>query len=251
MKALAGLLLAVMGCVASAEPISGYDFLTPDTQAMQDDDFENPGMVAVEEGSALFHTRGEDEEHACSSCHQQDGEGLDPAEIARYPKVDENLGGVVTLQSRVNYCWETNLDRFPLEYDDPKLVALETYVRNRARGETVNVATDGAAAPYMVEAERLFKTRWGQINMSCYHCHVQHQGQKLRAQTLTQGQANGFPEYRLGKGRITSLHQRMRECFVSFRADPFDPGAREYRLLELYIMQRGNGLKIETPAVRF
>lgn len=235
----------------SAEPISGYEFLSPDTQAMQDDDFENPGMVAVEEGSDLFHEHRQDEEYACSSCHGEAGEKLDVKEIAKYPKVDANLGGVVTLQARMNYCWETNMDRFPLAYGDPKLVALETFVRNLARGEKVNVSTEGEAAKYMQRAEALYRTRWGQINMSCYHCHVQHQGQKLRAQTLTQGQANGFPEYRLGKGRITSLHQRMRECFVSFRADPFDPGSEEYRLLELFIMQKGNGLPIETPAVRF
>jgi sulfur-oxidizing protein SoxA len=73
----------------------------------------------------------------------------------------------------------------------------------------------------------------------------------LRGQKLSQGQANGFPEYRLGRGRITSLHQRLAECFVSFRAEPFDAGSEEFRLLELYIMSRGNGLEIETPAVRF
>ncbi|MGB1110784.1 MAG: sulfur oxidation c-type cytochrome SoxA, partial [Gammaproteobacteria bacterium] len=249
-RAIALVAMLFLPLELSAEPISGYDFLSPDTQAMQDDDFENPGMVAVEEGSDLFHQHKPDEEYACSSCHGEGGEKLDVKEIAKYPKVDLNMGGVVTLQARVNYCWETNLDRFPLEYGDSKLVALETFVRNLARGETVNVSTDGEAAPFMEKAEKLYRTRWGQINMSCYHCHVQHQGQKLRAQTLTQGQANGFPEYRLGKGRITSLHQRMRECFISFRADPFDPGSEEYRLLELYIMQKGNGLPIETPAVR-
>ena len=73
----------------------------------------------------------------------------------------------------------------------------------------------------------------------------------LRGQRLSQGQANGFPEYRLGRGRITSFQQRMTECFVSFRAEPFQPGSEEYDLLELYVTARGNGLPIETPAVRF
>jgi sulfur-oxidizing protein SoxA len=101
------------------------------------------------------------------------------------------------------------------------------------------------------QGSALYRMRFGQLDISCYHCHIQHQGQMLRGQILNQGQANGFPEYRLGKGRITSMHQRLRECFVSFRAEPFDPGSKEYKLLELYVMSRGNGLKIETPAVRF
>jgi len=106
-------------------------------------------------------------------------------------------------------------------------------------------------ADLIEQGEVLYRTRYGQIDMSCYHCHVQHQGQMLRGQKLSQGQANGFPEYRLGKGRITSLHGRMRECFISFRAEPFDAGSEQFQLLELYLMQRGNGLPIETPAVRF
>jgi len=233
------------------EPVSGYEFLNESTREMQDDDFENPGMVTVDRGAELFNEHRPDEETSCSGCHGEDGTGLDSKAIARYPVFDPGIGGLVTLQDRVSYCWEYNLDRFPPEYDHPDLVALETFVRHQAKGETVDVATDGPVAPLLARAKDLYRTRFGQLDMSCYHCHVQHQGQMLRGQKLSQGQANGFPEYRLGRGRITSLHGRMRECFISFRADPFDAGSDEFRLLELYLMQRGNGLQIETPAVRF
>ena len=40
-------------------------------------------------------------------------------------------------------------------------------------------------------------------------------------------------------------------CETVLRAEPFEAGSEEYKLLELYIMSRGNGLEIETPAVRF
>lgn len=236
---------------AHAEPLSGYAFLDASTQAMQDDDFENPGMVAVDRGSELFHEHREAEVYSCSSCHGEDGAELDKKQIARYPVFNENLGGLVTLQERINYCWEIHLDRFPLTPDHGDLIALETFVRNRAKGEKVDVQTDGAMAPLIAQGEQLYGTRFGQLDMACQHCHVQHQGQMLRGQRLSQGQANGFPEYRLGKGRITSLHQRLSECFMSFRAEPFEAGSRESKLLELYIMSRGNGLQIETPAVRF
>lgn len=233
------------------EPVSGYELLTEETQAMQDDDFENPGMVTVDQGQHLFRELRPDEETACSGCHGEDGEKLNGKNIARYPVYDSALGGVATLQDRIHNCWEMNMDRFPLAYDHKDIVALETYVRNLAKDEVINIESEGPLAPYIAEGEQLYNTRYGQINMSCRHCHIKHQGQMLRGQKLTQGQANGFPEYRLGKGQITSLHRRMRECFISFRADPFDAGSKEFRLLELYLMNKGNGLKIETPAVRF
>jgi len=233
------------------QPLSGYAFLDESTQAMQDDDFENPGMVAVDRGSALFHELREAEEYRCADCHGEDGANLNTGEIARYPVFNANLGGLLTLQERVNYCWEIHMDRFPLTPGHPELISLETFVRNRARGEPVNVQTDGGMTPLLVRGEALYNTRFGQLDLACRHCHVQHQGQMLRGQRLSQGQANGFPEYRLGKGRITSFQQRLSECFGSFRAEPFEPGSEEYDLLELYVTARGNGLPIETPAVRF
>ena len=247
-----GILLGVSTVpVFAREPTSGYEFLTEETRAMQDDEFENPGMMTVDEGQRLFQEHRPDEEYACADCHGAHGEKLDTKKIASYPNFDPSLGGLVTLQERVNQCWEINMDRFPLEYDHPNLIALETYIRNRAKGEAITIDTTGPLASLLKQGEVLYKTRYGQLNMSCNHCHNQHQGLMLRGQKLSQGQANGFPEYRLGRGRITSLHQRMRECFISFRAEPYDAGAEELRLLELYIMSRGNGLEIETPAVRF
>jgi len=246
---LATTLLA--GAAAALEPVSGYAFLAPETQAMQDDEFENPGMVTVDRGETLFREHREHEEYACASCHGDNGEKLDLKKIASYPRYDRNLGGLVTLQDQIGHCWEINMDRFPLMYDAPELVALETYVRNRASGERINVQIEGPMQDLLQQGEALYQTRFGQVGMACQHCHVQHQGQMLRGQRLTQGQANGFPEYRLAKGEITSLHKRLRQCFISFRAEPFDPGSDEFKLLELYLMSRGNGLKIETPAVRF
>ena len=251
MKLLALLSFILITPAWGYQAVSGYEYLNESTRSMQDDEFENAGMVTVDHGRELFDELRPDEQASCSSCHGEGGEKLEPKRIARYPIYDEHLGGLATLQDQIAYCWEHNLDRFPLEYDDPVMIALETFVRHQAKGERIHVQTDGPMKPLIEQGHALYTTRYGQLDMSCQHCHVQHQGQMLRGQRLSQGQANGFPEYRLGRGRITSLHQRFSECFISFRADPFDPGSDEYRLLELYLMQRGNGLPVETPAVRF
>lgn len=66
-----------------------------------------------------------------------------------------------------------------------------------------------------------------------------------------QGQGNGFPAYRLDIGEMANLHQRIQQCLTSMRAEPFDADSKEIKLLGLYLMSRSNGLKIETPAVRY
>ena len=135
MRRIACLLLGLLLPSASlcAEPVSGYAFIDPSTREMQDDEFENPGMVTVDRGSELFHEHREAEEYSCSDCHERDAADLDPRQIARYPVFNPNLGGLLTLQERINYCWEISMDRFPLTPGDADLIALETFVRNRAK----------------------------------------------------------------------------------------------------------------------
>ena len=98
-----GMSLLLGGGVTGAEPVSGYQFLDESTRAMQDDDFENPGMVAVDLGDELFHELREDEEYRCSDCLSEDAAALESAQTARYPVFDPNLGGLVTIFGAVIY----------------------------------------------------------------------------------------------------------------------------------------------------
>lgn len=245
------LLTCATAMTAQAEaPRSGYEFLTPSTQAMQDDEFANPGMLEVERGRRLFNTVGVNGK-TCASCHGEDGDRLDTKKIAQFPVFNTAFNKPFLLQDQINQCWEDQLDNVPYIPDCVELVALEAFVRSKARGEVINVDVSGRLKPYYEAGRELYNTRFGQADMACTLCHDDHAGQRLRGQTLSQGQSNGFPEYRLGSGRMTSLQQRMTECFVSFRATPFDKGSAEFTNLEIYLNARGNGLKIETPAVRY
>ena len=247
-------LLYTLGCgislVYAAEPVSGYEFLSPEIQAMQDDEVENPAMLVVEKGKALFHTPG-DNGKSCASCHGDNGGKLDTRRVAQYPVYNKEYEVPVTLQQQVHICSEDYQDNFPLPYNCPEAVALETYVKYLARGEVIQVKTDGPIAPYYEAGKELYYTRYGQLDMACVHCHDYYQGKMLRGQILNQGHSNGFPEYRLGSGRLTTLHGRIKECFYSFRAEPFASGSEELINLEIYLNARGNGLEIETPAVRY
>lgn len=229
---------------------SGYDFIKPATRAMQDDDFENPGMLSVEQGLELFNVKQQAASKACSDCHGEAGSKLNTENIARYPVYNEKKGGIVTLQKTISNC-RNSIDSKPLATNHPELVALETFVRHRAYGEAVNVQTGGVIAGLLEKGKSIYQTRYGLIDMSCSHCHFLYPGQMIRGQKISQGQGNGFPAYRLDIGEITNLHQRIQQCMTLMRAEPFAADSEEIKLLGLYIMSRSNGLKIETPAVRY
>jgi sulfur-oxidizing protein SoxA len=232
----------------AAEPRSGYDYIKQSTRDMQDDDFENPGLLTVEQGRQLFNKVPEGQGKSCAACHGTDAEELDVTHIARYPVHDGN--GLVTLQKQISRCRE-NSGNNSLPTNHAELVALETFVRNRAAGETVNVQTDGPMAALLEKGEQLYRLRYGLIDMSCQHCHDFYPGQRIRGQNISQGMGNGFPAYRLDIGEITNLHQRIQQCLTLMRAEPFAADSEEIDLMGLYIMSRSNGLKIETPAVRY
>jgi sulfur-oxidizing protein SoxA len=234
----------------SGEVYSGYTLLKQETKEMQDDDFMNLGMGAVDKGAAIFSAKGNNGT-ACATCHGEGGNKLDATRIAQYPVLDSKTKRPITLQQRIINEWAEHMGNAPLKYESDDALALEAFVRNLARGQVVSVQTDGAIAPFYEKGKRLFEMRVGQYNMSCNLCHDNYPGQKLRAQVLSQGQTNGFPLYRLANGKVVGTQTRINQCYKSVRAEGQPVGTEEFALLELYMNARGNGLKIETPAVRF
>ncbi len=236
---------------STTEPVSGYVFLQKETKEMQDDDFLNPGMQWVESGRDIFNNLQGKEEKTCATCHGKDGSELDPKRIAQYPVYSEKLGKPLTLQAQVHACWADNLGYHPLPYDSEGAIKLEVFVRNLARGEQVNVQTEGPLRTYYEKGETIYQSRGGQLDMACSVCHDDNAGKKIRGNTLSQGQANAYPAYRLQHGKVDGLHSTFNECYRLFRADELRLGDDDYTALEVYLHARGNGLTIETPGVRF
>jgi L-cysteine S-thiosulfotransferase len=250
LPALPAAMLVFAGLPAQAEPVSGYQYLTTEMQDMQNDDFGNPGMLAVEAGKKLFSRAGANG-RSCASCHGEDGEKLDVRKLARYPVYSQALERPVTLRGRILICRNEKTGGPPLARDSEEALQLETFVRHLARGQTVDVATDGPMAPHYTAGEKLFHTRYGQVDIACHQCHDYHAGQHFRGQVLSQGQSNGFPAYRFTEGRVVGLQERFTDCLTNLRAEPYAPGSAEYTDLEVYMSARSNGLSIETPAIRY
>ncbi len=228
--------------------VSGYAFLTPETQAQQDDDFLNPGFLWVDRGAKLFRS-GEAVSASCASCHGAGGRPLEGV-AARYPRIDEATGKLTNLEGRINVCRTRHQAAKPLAHEGEDLLALSAYVASLSRGMPVSVQLDDRLRPYYEQGRDYFFTRRGQLNLACHHCHDRNWGRSLRGDTISQGHANGFPTYRLEWQTLGSLHRRFRDCDTGVRAEPMSLASEEYLALELYLAVRGAGLAVEAPAVR-
>ncbi len=228
------------------EIYSGWLFRTSETQALQIDDFENPAMIFVDQAIDMFETVDGTEGKSCASCHDdvEDFAGF----TAQMPKVMN--GKLVVMEDFINEHRATVMGAEPLKWSGPEMQAMVALIGLQSRGMPVNVQIDGEAAPFWEQGKEIYYTRYGQLELSCANCHEDSYGSMIRADHLSQGQINGFPTYRLKQARLISKHNRFRGCIRDTRAETFAEGSDEFRALELYVASRGNGLSVETPAVR-
>ena len=232
----------------SGEAKSGYVYASPQTRAMEDDEFQNPGSLWVDKGKVLWNAVDATTGKSCASCHNAADVSMRGVG-ATYPKYDAAAGRVIDIEQRINLERE-RMGAAPWKWESDALLAMTVYVKAQSRGMPVHVAVDGPARAAWQEGKTFYETRRGQLDMACAQCHVQNNDRKLRSETLSQGQINGFPTYRLDWQTVGSAQRRFRGCNEQVRAEPLPYGSPQYVALELFVASRGNGLPVETPAVR-
>jgi L-cysteine S-thiosulfotransferase len=243
--------LAACG-VAQAQPDtrrSGFDDMSPPTQAMQRDDMQNPGMLWVQDGAALWERAPAASAKSCAGCHGAANTSMRGV-AARYPAFDPKLKRPVNLAQRINLCRERHQQTTPLPAESHDLLALESHVALPSRGLAITPPADPRLTPFRERGAALYQQRIGQLDLSCAQCHDERAGQRLGGSVIPQGRATGYPLYRLEWQSLGSLPRRLRNCMTGVRAEPLahnDPAMVE---LELYLAWRDRGMKMETPAVR-
>jgi sulfur-oxidizing protein SoxA len=157
---------------------------------------------------------------------------------ARYPKV---VGGkAVTLEAMVRH-------RQPFAWESDELLALTTYIAYQSRGMAIG---ESLSDEDVRNGRREYFRRRGQMNLACTHCHDANAGKRIGADTVSEGQPNGYPTYRLRWQTLGSLERRLRACFSGIHAEMPPYGDPLLAELEAYLAFRGRGLPIEAPAVR-
>jgi sulfur-oxidizing protein SoxA len=240
MRRLAAL-LALLAMPASAqERRSGFDDMARDTQAMQRDDASNPGMLWVLEGEAFFERPAGPSSLSCASCHEAVALR---GSAGRYPAWDEANAAPIDLT-------EQRQGAAPLARESQGLLALSAYIAHQSRGLPIAPAADSRLAPARQRGEVLYTERRGQLDLSCAQCHDANAGRRLAGSVIPQAHPTGYPLYRLEWQGLGSLQRRLRGCMTGVRSEPFAYGSPEFIAIELYLMSRGTGMELETPAVR-
>jgi L-cysteine S-thiosulfotransferase len=247
--ALAVAASAYAGEIPRAERRSGYDFMSRETRAMQDDDSANPGLLWVLEGEGLWKAKAGPAVRSCADCHG-DARTSMKGVAARYPSFDPAKGRPISLEQRINGC-RLNQQKAPtLAWESRDLLALTAYVARQSRGLPIEIALDQRMQPFLDSGRATFHRRQGQLNLACSQCHDDNWGRRLAGNVVPQAHPTAYPLYRLEWQSLGSLQRRLRNCLVGMRAEPYDYGAPDMVDLELFLMWRARGMTIETPGVR-
>jgi cytochrome c len=106
--------------------VQADEFTEKDTERWQ-----NEYMSVVKKGRELWTspdlgTNGV----ACAQCHPNAAN----THPETYPKFQQQLGRVIALRDMINWCLINPLEGEPLALDDPRMVAIESYVTYERRG---------------------------------------------------------------------------------------------------------------------
>lgn len=237
------------GEIPLADRRSGYEFMSRETRAMQDDDFTNPAALWVLDGEALWRRKDGASKRACADCHG-DAQTSMKGVAARYPAFDAKQGRPINLEQRINACRQERQQAAPLAYESKELLALTAYVARQSRGMPIEITPDERTKQFLDAGRATFYRRQGQLNLACAQCHEERWGKRLAGNAIPQAHPTGYPLYRLEWQTLGSLQRRLRNCYIGMRAEPYAYGSPDLVDLELYLMWRARGMKIETPAVR-
>ncbi len=206
-----------------------------------------PYEFAIDEGEALFATRLPDGS-TLAECLPEGGIGT----AHTYPRIDDTRGEAVTLPLLVNEC-RARAGATTWDPDRGPMMAVLAYLAHASRGQRLHVplpASRSARAVY-ADGRRLFHSKRGIRNFSCFDCHVTAVGRRLREQPLMPvlGALTHYPVYGLRWGAMGSLHARFAGCYEQVGAAAPAPQSPDLRALEYFLGVMGDGLPYIAPGL--
>jgi len=246
--ALAGAFAALAATQDDARR-SGYDYMSPATQAIERDDSQNPAMLWVADGEALWSRKAGKTGKSCADCHG-DARSSMRGVAARYPAFDAAGERPVDLAQRIDLCARRHQQAEPFAPESAPRLALESYVARQSRGWPVAPPSDPRLDPWRERGREHFHRRIGQLDLACAQCHDALAGQRLGGSVIPQAHPTGYPIYRLEWQAMGSLQRRLRGCMSGVRAEVPPYGAPEFLELEIYLASRAAGMAVDAPGVR-
>jgi L-cysteine S-thiosulfotransferase len=220
------------------------------------DPVENPAMMVVDDGEALFNRSGSNGQ-SCASCHASPAEEF-KTWAAQMPRWEPRLDKVMSSSEFVTrHARATTGDEFPMQTNQN--LALTMYLTHLANGQPYMVDVESPGAKEAAERGKMMMETYkvGQLNFACMDCHGEAAGKGgnkwIRGQFLTphQTQLGNHPYYRTSNSQIWDLRKRMQWCGVAVRANDLEPEAPEYGDIELYLthLVSQSGKKLNVPGL--
>jgi len=124
-------MIAAVAAVVAVALASGVLILADEFTKKDEKRWEDEFMSVVKKGRELWvspelGTNGV----ACAQCHPNAAN----THPETYPKFQQQLGRVIPLRDMINWCLQNPLEGKPLKADDPRMVAIESYIAYERRG---------------------------------------------------------------------------------------------------------------------
>ena len=120
------IVLSVVLLVLSSTSLKADEFTDPELAR-----WEAQFMEVVKEGEDLFHGALKTPNAvACAQCHPN----ATNTHPETYPKFQKQLGKVAALFEMINWCIKNPLEGKQLLADDPKMIAMQAYMKYERRG---------------------------------------------------------------------------------------------------------------------
>ena len=252
-------LLGLLACCATLafadSRTSGFVYLSPQLQVLQNDPQRNPAVLWQERGQALWQGQ-------CMACHGQINQMQRSA--ASFPRLSADGKKIHNLEDQIAVCALRRAAQAAPNAQAKTAVGLEEDILSLsaalhlvAKDQPIAVSNTGLTADQSAQwqerlknGQLLYETRVGKMNLACMHCHDQKVGAQMRADTISQGHPTGFPIYRMSWQTMGTLERRLRACYSGVQAPLPELGSAQLRDLELFMKVRANGMPLDGPSIR-
>ena len=143
---------------------SSFDFMQPATQALQKDDTQNPAMLWVKDGQAIWALRDGVAKKSCADCHGDINRMRGVA--TGYPQYSVEAKRVINLSQQINQCRTTRQQAHAWPTEDASLLGLEAAITIESRGRPIVPPPQPQLAEAQKRGETLFNQRIGQVDLS-------------------------------------------------------------------------------------
>ena len=228
---------------------SGNLFLSSELKKIQQETDTSPLSIWIDRGNALWQDKSSG--NSCEGCHGA-VENLKMA-AATHPKLSPDGSRLENLEDRIAFYLTLSRGKsYSVESDE--VLALSAAIHAAANGVPIQIEQDPFYPDkwdnFLAKGAALYTTRQGRMNLSCTNCHDQNIGKHLRSEVISPGNPTSFPIYRMTWQKLGSIERRLRACYFGIQAKVPDMGSQELRALELFLMNRAQGLPIDGPSLR-